>query len=80
MLKQMIDFQRFTFDNSFDAMAMVQDQTEKVVENFVAKASWLPEEGRKAIEDWVKTYQHGRSTFKNEMNENFTKVESYFNE
>ncbi|MCP4020232.1 MAG: hypothetical protein GY729_00180 [Desulfobacteraceae bacterium] len=80
MMKQMIDFQKFTFDNTFEAMGMVQQQTEKVVSNFVDQASWLPEEGKKAIEDWVKTYKHGRETFKKSVDESFTKVESYFNQ
>ncbi len=80
MMKQMIDFQKFTFDNSFDAMSMVQEQTEKVVSNFIEQASWLPEEGKKAIEDWVMTYKHGRETFKKNVEDNFKKVESYFDE
>ena len=80
MMKQMINFQKFTFDNSFDAMAMVQGQTEQIVANVVEQASWLPEEGKKAIEDWVKSYKHGRETLKENMDENFTKVESSFSE
>ncbi len=80
VMKQMIDFQKFTFDNSFNAMIMVQEQTEKVVASFVAQASWLPEEGKEAIDDWVKTYRQGRETLKKNVDDNYAKVESYFEE
>ena len=29
--KQLVDFNKKAFDNSFDAMAVIQDQTEKMI-------------------------------------------------
>ena len=49
MAKQMIDFQKATFDNTFNAMVLLQEQTEKMVKTFMAQATLLPEEGKKML-------------------------------
>lgn len=76
--KQMIDFQKATFDNSFNAMGMVQEQAERMVNTSLAQASWLPEEGKKAIEDWIGAYKNGCEDFKKTVDDNFKKVEDFF--
>jgi hypothetical protein len=76
--KQMIEFQKATFDNSFSAMGMVQDQAERMISMGLEQATWLPEEGRKAIDAWVKSYKKGREDFKKIVDENFGKVEQFF--
>jgi predicted aminopeptidase len=78
MAKQMIDFHKATFDNSFNAMVMLQDQTEKMVNTFSGQATWLPEEGKRAIDEWLKAYKKGREDFKKLVDENFKKVEGFF--
>ena len=76
--KQMIDFQKTTFDNAFNAVAMFQGQTEKMADTMLDQAVWLPEEGRKAINEWVNAYKKGRENFKKAVDENFKKVEDIF--
>ena len=76
--KQMIDFNKTAFDNSFNTMGMLQEQTEKMMDTFVSQAVWLPEEGKKAINEWVKAYKKGREDFKKSVDENFKKVEDTF--
>jgi len=78
MFKQMLNFQKTTFDNSFQAMSTLQEQGEKMVSTFLDQATWLPGEGKKAISDWLKAYQEGRSKFKSAIEDNFAKVEDYF--
>jgi len=48
IVKQMIDFSKTAFDNSFEAMAVLQDQTEKMVNAFVEQNAVMPEEGKKS--------------------------------
>ncbi len=43
--KQMIDFNRTAFENTFGAMCMLQEQSEKMVNTFVEQAEWIPGEG-----------------------------------
>ncbi len=76
--KQIIDFNKATFDNSFDTIKILQDQTEKNVKEFVEKANLFPEEGKKVIIDWVKTYKKGREDFKSAVDDSFKTVESFF--
>ena len=76
--KQMIDFQKTTFDNTFTAMVMIQEQTERMADTLLAQATWMPAEGKKAINDWVEAYKKGREDFKKTVDENFKKVEDFF--
>ena len=78
MAKQMLQFNKTAFDNTFNAMTMVYDQNEKMVGTFLQQASWLPEDGRKAISDWMESYKKGGENFKNLVDENYQKVEDFF--
>ncbi len=76
--KQMIEFNKTAFDNTFSAMIAMQDQTEKLVSGFLEKASWLPAEGKKTINDWINTYKKGREDYKASADESYKKVADYF--
>ncbi len=76
--KQMMEFNKAAFDNSFSAMSALQDQTEKMVFGFLDKAPWFPEEGKKAINEWVLSYKKGREDFKAAADEGYRKVTEYF--
>jgi hypothetical protein len=78
--KQMIDFNKASFDNTFTAMVLLQEQTEKMVNAFMEQATWLPGEGRKALNEWVETVKKGREDFKKVVDQGFGKVEDYFAE
>jgi polyhydroxyalkanoate synthesis regulator phasin len=77
MVKQMVNFNKAAFDNSFNAMVMLQEQTEKMVNTFLEQATWLPEDGKKVINDWVQAYKTGCDDFKKAVDENFKKVEDF---
>jgi len=76
--RQMMEFNKTAFDNSFSAMSALQDQTEKLVLNFLDQAPWFPGEGKKAINDWVASYKKGRDDFKAAADESYQKVADYF--
>jgi polyhydroxyalkanoate synthesis regulator phasin len=76
--KQMIDFSKTAFDNSFEAMAVLQDHTEKIVNAAIEQNTLFPEEGKKAVADWIKSYKKGRNDLKAAADENFKKVEAFF--
>jgi hypothetical protein len=78
MLKQMIEFNKTTFfDNSFKAMKLSQEQGEKMLNATLDQATWLPAEGKKAINEWIKTYKKGVDEFKAQMDEQYKKVEEF---
>jgi len=74
----MIDFHKATFDNTFNAMSILQEQTERMVNMFLEQSPWVPEEGKTAIQDWVKAYKKGRADFKSSADDSFKKVEDFF--
>ncbi|ETR70491.1 MAG: hypothetical protein OMM_08782 [Candidatus Magnetoglobus multicellularis str. Araruama] len=78
MFKQMIDFQKSTFDNAFNAMSKLQEQGEKMVNMFLTQSPWMPEDGKQAVQEWINTYKKGRDQFKATVEENFKKVQEYF--
>ncbi len=78
LTKQMIEFNKTTFDNTFNAMVLLQEQTEKMVGAFMEQATWIPNDGKKALSDWVESLKKGRGEFKKAVDEGFTKVESFF--
>ncbi|MEW6377308.1 MAG: hypothetical protein AB1502_16145 [Thermodesulfobacteriota bacterium] len=78
LIKQMLDFNKTTFNNTFNAVAMLQDQAERMTKMFLEQAAWLPEEGKKILNDWTDGFKKGRDDFKNAMDESFKKVEEFF--
>jgi hypothetical protein len=38
---------------------------------------WFPGEGKKAMEEWVKTYRKGREDFKAKVEDGYEKMEGY---
>ncbi len=80
LAKQMIEFNKATFDNTFNAMVLVQEQMERTVNTFLEQAAWLPDEGKKVLNEWVANYKKGREEFKKNVDENYKKVEAYFAE
>ncbi len=77
MVKQMLDFNKAAFDSSFKGMVMLQEQAEQIAKSMRDQATWLPEEGQKAIDGWVATYKNDRDNLKSIMDDNFKKVASY---
>lgn len=78
VVKQLIDFHKSTFQNSFNAMSMLQDQTEKMLNTFLSQANWVPQDFKKVMGDWAANYKKGRDEFKKSVDENFKRVEDYF--
>ncbi len=80
MAKQMLNFYKSTFDNSFSALLMLQDQMQRMSAMFIEQTTALPEEGKKALNEWIKAYKKGCEEFKKAVDENFKRVDSFFGE
>jgi uncharacterized coiled-coil DUF342 family protein len=76
--KQIIELNKTVLDNTFATTVALQDQTEKLVFRFLDKIQWIPEDGKKAINDWVKAYKNRREDFKASADERYKKVADYF--
>ena len=78
MNKQMAEFTRTTMDNTSKALATLQEQTEKMTTMFIDMSPWIPEEGKKTLKEWDKTYRKGLEDCTAAMNESYKKVEGLF--
>jgi hypothetical protein len=78
LFKQMIEFNKTTFDNSFNAIVMLQEQTEKMVNSYLEQAPWLTEEGKKVLNEWANAYKKSCVDFKKAVDDNFKRVEEFF--
>ena len=80
MAKQMIDFYKTTFDNSFTAMMMLQEQMERMSSMFWGQMTNMPEESKKALAEWTKNYKKGCEEFKKMVDDSFKKLDTFFAE
>ena len=79
-VKQVISFQKSTFENSFAAMDMLQGQAEQMLTSAWRQAPWLPEEGKLLMDHWIGTLQEGRKSFRQSVREGFDRLEENLNQ
>jgi hypothetical protein len=77
VFRQMMKFNKQTFENTFNALVVFQDQSEALFNGMLDRATWMPEEGRKAVGDWVKAYKKNREDFRKSVNDGFGKLEDF---
>ena len=78
IFRQMLDLNKMAFNNAFNAMVMVQDQTEFLANNMLNQSTGIPEEGKKAIRELVSACRMGVTEYKNTVDAAFKQVENYF--
>lgn len=78
--QQLVDFQKTAFENSYNAMLMVQGQMEKMTETFFSNNKLFPEESMKVVQEWLAAFKKAQEEFKKNVDENFKKFESYMAE
>ncbi len=78
--KQTFDFYKSTFEKTFSAMTTLQEQGQKMLDMYLDQTQGFPEEGKKAIQEWIKAYKKGSQDFKAAVDESFKKVEDFFAE
>lgn len=78
-VKQMITFQKTFFENAYEATCRIQNQTEEMNEALFKKMPFLPEEGRKMIDESVAIGKKARDNFKKAVDDGFVKLEELFN-
>lgn len=75
MAKQTLEFQKTIFNNSFKAMVLAQDQTEKMLASYIEKLPWTTEENKKSLDASVEMGKKARDDFKKAVDEGYAKFE-----
>jgi len=78
ILKQMTEVNKLTFNNAFDAMELLQDQSEKITSAVLDKVSWFPPESRKAADAWVEAFKDGRQSLRQQIDDSYKQMETLF--
>lgn len=76
--KQILDFQKSTFDCAYNSISILQQQMEDMVQSFLDKSAWLPPESKTAIKDWEKVYNQGRNDLKEIVDNNYQMMGDFF--
>lgn len=75
MIKQILDFNKKVFEDSFSVIAAIEEQSEKTLSLFKEETLFFPEQSKKAIEEWIKTYKNGMDNFKTNIDSRFKFIE-----
>ncbi len=75
--KQMMEFNKAAFDNTFNVMTLLQEQTERMINLSLEQATMLPKEGKKVFTEWLKACTKGSETFKKAVDDSFQKMEGF---
>lgn len=76
--KQTVEFYKTSFNNSFNAMMLLQEQAQKMFDMQLGQLPGLPDEAKSTIKQWIDTYNKGCQQFKATVDEGFKQVDSYF--
>lgn len=80
VLKQMAQMNKMAFDNSFNMMMSAFEQNKLMLNAFLSQPSSLPEEGKKAIEEWLRNYRQGCEGLKKLADDGYAMIEKYMSE
>ena len=75
MARQTLEFQKTIFNNSFNAMVLAQDQTEKMLNSYIEKLPWTTEEGKKSLQATIEMGRKARDDFKKAVDDGYAKFE-----
>jgi len=76
LTKQILDFQKSTFETFYGAMTRIQNQMESTTTNLLKRSAIVPEEGLKAIDAWSNVIKQGQSDVKKIIDDGFDAWES----
>ena len=76
--KQLMEFNKRAFDNFYNTLSTLQDETESIVSRLMEKSTWMTPEGKKMFSQMSESYRKGRNDFKAMADENYRKVSEYF--
>jgi hypothetical protein len=80
MFKTMIELNRTAFNNGYNAVVTVQEQSEKMMNTFLENNGFMPKEGQKVVDQWVGLYKKGQNEYKKMVDDSFDSFEGFLKE
>lgn len=78
-IRQIVDFNKNAFDNTFNAIISIGEQNEKMLRTLVDH-TWLPDEGKRAVLESINIYRKGCTDFKKATDETYKMLAKYLGE
>ncbi|MBI9089496.1 MAG: hypothetical protein JEZ12_09770 [Desulfobacterium sp.] len=78
LAKQMVGFQKSVFDNSFNAMCIVQEQTETMMTSFLTQLPWITADGKKTMDTSLAFSKKARTDIKKTMDDGYKNMDNLF--
>jgi hypothetical protein len=75
MAKQTLSFQKTLFTNSYNAMVLAQEQTEKMLNSYIEQLPWTTEDGKKSLASTLEMTKKAQDDYKKAVDEGFAKFE-----
>lgn len=73
----LIEFERATFGNATAILTSLNDHSEKALRHVLSKATWMPKEGQKILEEWQRTLRHSLKDFAKVTDKSFELMSKY---
>lgn len=77
---QVLDFQKNTFNNTYNTLLKIQEQSEKIADSFLKDNAAIPAESKKILDEWRLVLKKGQTELKKSIDETFSKAESFFSD
>jgi len=74
-VKQTLGFQKTIFENSFSAMVVIQDQSEKMINSYLDQLPWVTDESKSSMKTSVDMAKKARDDFKTAVEDGYSKFE-----
>jgi hypothetical protein len=69
--KQTLQIYHAALTKTLDAALVAQDQSQKTIENLLDQSPVVPQEGKRAINDWLEVCRQQTTAMKNVIDEGF---------
>lgn len=75
MTKKILDFQKDVFFQWYDVMTSIQEQATTSLKTVMAQSNWMPDEGRRMLQNWVDACQKGCDDYKELVEDSLSGLE-----
>ncbi len=76
--KQVIGFQKTFFDNTYNAMVILQDQSENIFNGFLNQFPWITKDSKKTWNDTLQFTKKARDDFKKAVDDGYLRMEELY--
>ena len=76
--KQTLHLTKAAFDNTFNAMLLLEEQVQRMIDIYFHQMLVFPEEGKRVADTWTEACRTNRDEFKKAVESNYEMLASFF--